>query len=80
MNKKFCFNLNASDFPNVTSANYNVGAVVEYDISGTTCSGTKFGSASDPDANPGWDISFMNCSSDCTIDLQSAKIYRLDFK
>lgn len=78
VNKKFCFNLNASDFPNVTSANYNVGAVVEYDISGSSCSGTNFGSANDPDANPGWDISFMNCSSDCTIDLQTAKIYKCD--
>ncbi len=77
-NKKFCFDLSAANFPNITNANYNVGAVVEYDISGTSCSGTNFGSASDNDANPGWDISFMNCTTDCNIDVQTAKIYKCD--
>ena len=78
VNKRFCFDLSASNFSNITNANYNVGAVVDYDITGTSCSGTNFGSASDNDANPGWDISFMNCTADCNINVQTAKIYKCD--
>ncbi|WP_338840393.1 T9SS type B sorting domain-containing protein [Flavobacterium ginsenosidimutans] len=77
-NKKFCFTLKTSDFPNITNANYNVGIQVDYDISGTSCSGTTFDSATDPDANPGWDISFLNCSSSCTINVTTAKISQCD--
>ncbi|MBW1654812.1 Ig-like domain-containing protein [Flavobacterium quisquiliarum] len=77
-NKKFCFTLKASDFPNVTNANYNVGVQIDYDISGTSCAGTTFDSAIDPDANPGWDISFLNCSSSCTINVTTAKISQCD--
>jgi len=77
-NKKFCFTLNASDFPNSTSANYNVGVQVDYDISGTSCTGTTFNSATDPDANSGWDISFLNCTSTCNIDVTTAKISQCD--
>lgn len=74
VNKKFCFNLDSKNIPNTTSANYNVGVKVDYDITGNSCSGTNFGSAVDNDANPGWDISFMNCSTDCDINLQTAKL------
>nr|WP_315156575.1 T9SS type B sorting domain-containing protein [uncultured Flavobacterium sp.] len=77
-NKKFCFTLNATDFPNSTSANYNVGVQVDYDISGTSCTGTTFNSATDPDANSGWDISFLNCTSSCNINVTTAKISQCD--
>jgi hypothetical protein len=77
-NKKFCFTLKTGDFPDITSANYNVGVQVDYDISGTSCAGTAFNSAIDPDANPGWDISFLNCSSSCTINVTTAKISQCD--
>ncbi|WP_165769300.1 sialidase family protein, partial [Flavobacterium tructae] len=77
-NKKFCFTLKSSDLPNITNTNYNVGVRIDYDISGTSCSGTTFDSAIDPNANPGWDISFLNCSSSCTINVTSAKISQCD--
>ncbi|MGL3000735.1 T9SS type B sorting domain-containing protein [Flavobacterium sp. RSSB_23] len=77
-NKKFCFLLKASDFPNTTNANYNVSVQVDYDIQGTACSGTIFNSAKDPDANPGWDISFLNCNSNCDISVKTAKLTQCD--
>lgn len=77
-NKKFCFTLKTSDFPNIANANYNVGVQIDYDISGTSCAGTTFNSAIDPDANPGWDISFLNCSSSCNINVTTAKISQCD--
>ena len=77
-NKKFCFTLNATNFPNSINANYNVGVQVDYDISGTSCTGTTFNSAIDPDANPGWDISFLNCTANCAINVTTAKISQCD--
>jgi gliding motility-associated-like protein len=77
-NKKFCFTLNATDFPNSTNADYNVGVQVDYDISGTSCAGTTFNSAIDPDANSGWDISFLNCTSSCNINVTTAKLSQCD--
>ncbi|MBE8727017.1 T9SS type B sorting domain-containing protein [Flavobacterium hungaricum] len=77
-NKKFCFTLKTSDFPNITNANYNVGVQIDYDISGTSCAGTTFNSAIDADANPGWDVSFLNCSSSCAINVTTAKISQCD--
>jgi gliding motility-associated-like protein len=77
-NKKFCFTLKATDFPNSTNANYNVGVQVDYDISGTSCAGTTFNSATDPDANSGWDISFLNCTSSCNINVTTAKVSQCD--
>ncbi|QBN18326.1 T9SS type B sorting domain-containing protein [Flavobacterium nackdongense] len=77
-NKKFCFTLKATDFPNSTNANYNVGVQIDYDIAGTSCAGTSFNSAKDPDANPGWDISFLNCNASCDIDVTTAKISQCD--
>ncbi|GIZ09959.1 T9SS type B sorting domain-containing protein [Flavobacterium sp. UMI-01] len=77
-NKTFCFLLKATDFPDVSNANYNVGVKVDYDISGTSCSGTTFNSAIDADANPGWDISFLNCTASCDINVKTAKISQCD--
>lgn len=77
-NKKFCFTLNATNFPNSTNANYNVGVQVDYDISGTSCAGTTFNSATDPDANSGWDISFLNCTASCDINVTTSKISQCD--
>ena len=77
-NKNFCFTLNATNFPNSTNANYNVGVQIDYNISGTSCTGTTFNPAIDPDANSGWDISFLNCNSSCAIDVTTAKISQCD--
>ena len=78
INKKFCFSLDTAAFPNSTSANYNVGVKVDYEIAGNSCGGTTVNSASDTDANPGWDISFLNCDASCTINLTTAKITQCD--
>jgi gliding motility-associated-like protein len=77
-NKNFCFTLNATNFPNSINANYNVGVQIDYDISGISCTGTTFNSAIDPDANPGWDISFLNCNSSCAINVTTGKIVLCD--
>ena len=77
-NKKFCFTLKPTDFPNSSNANYNVGVQIDYDIAGNTCAGTSFNSAIDPDANPGWDISFLNCNASCDINVTTAKISQCD--
>lgn len=77
-NKKFCFILKTTDFPNTTNANYNIGVQVDYDITGSSCSGTTFNSAVDPDANAGWDISFLNCTTNCDINVQTAKLTLCD--
>ncbi|MBX9887247.1 MAG: T9SS type B sorting domain-containing protein [Flavobacteriaceae bacterium] len=78
-NKKFCFTLSASNFPNTSNANYNVGVQVDYDTpTASTCAGTSFNSAVDPDANPGWDISFLNCDSSCNFNVNTAKISQCD--
>lgn len=75
--KRFCFNLTAENLLNVTTGNYNVGVKIAYSISQTNCSGTSFASASDNDANPGWDISFLNCVN-CDIALQPGSILQCD--
>ncbi|WP_396191566.1 T9SS type B sorting domain-containing protein [Flavobacterium sp.] len=78
VNQKFCFVLNANDFPNSLNANYNVGVTANYNVSGSTpCAGTSFEPASDPDANAGWDISFQNCSS-CSLDVTTTKLSLCD--
>ena len=74
----FCFQLTAADLVNVTSANYNVGVTINYSITETNCSGTSFNNASDNDANPGWDISFLNCTPDCDIPLQTGTLKACD--
>ena len=79
VNKKFNFVLNNSDIPNVVQGNYNVGVDINYDIQGSSCGGGNFFSnASDNDANDGWDISFLNCSSSCNIPVTTAKLNKCD--
>jgi hypothetical protein len=76
---EFCFSLNASNFPNIINANYNVGVTISYNFSGSsTCLGTVFNNANDPDANPGWDISFQNCSSSCNFQITTTKLSLCD--
>lgn len=76
---EFCFSLNASNFPNIINANYNVGVTISYNFSGSsTCLGTVFNNANDPDANPGWDISFQNCSSSCNFQINTTKLSLCD--
>lgn len=77
VNKRFCFNIAAENLPNITTGNYNVGVKINYAISQTNCSGTSFASASDNDANPGWDISFLNCTN-CDISMQPGSISQCD--
>ena len=74
INHKFCFNIDSANLPNVTTGNYNVGVTINYGIVQTTCTGTTFASANDSDANPGWDISFMNCSSTCDFNIQTGTL------
>ncbi|MEW5676116.1 T9SS type B sorting domain-containing protein [Flavobacterium enshiense] len=69
--KTFCFELNATNLPNTTNGNYNVSVSINYGLLQTDCTGTNFNSATDNDANPGWDISFMNCTDTCNFILQS---------
>ncbi len=77
--REFCFSLNASNFPNTINANYNVGVTISYNFSGsTTCAGTVFNNANDPDANPGWDISFQNCSPTCNFSISTTKLSLCD--
>ena len=83
-NKKFCFNLLAQNFPNINSGNYNVGVTAEFDVSGSPpgcgsgANTTIFASANDSDANDGWDISFLNCTTSCNLPVKSAKISKCD--
>lgn len=76
--KIFCFQLNAANFPNVINANYNVSATINYSTTQTNCSGTAFNSVTDPDANIGWDISFLNCTPDCNFSLQTGTLNMCD--
>lgn len=74
----FCFQLSAADLGNVTTGNYNVGVTIAYSITQTNCTGTNFNTATDNDANPGWDISFLNCTPDCDIPLQTGTLKACD--
>lgn len=78
--KTFCFEINAIDLPNVTNNNYNVQAVINYGTiqSNIPCSGTNFASASDSDANTGWDISFLNCLPDCDYKPTTTNLFKCD--
>lgn len=83
-NKKFCFSLLAQNFPDISSGNYNIGVTADFDVAGSAggcgSSGNTeiFASANDPDANDGWDISFLNCSSNCNLNVNTAKISKCD--
>lgn len=78
INHTFCFDLLAIDLPDLVTGNYNVGVVINYGVTDTLCTGTSFTSESDDDANPGWDISFMNCSATCNFTLQPATLKACD--
>ncbi|MES2543841.1 MAG: T9SS type B sorting domain-containing protein [Bacteroidota bacterium] len=78
VNHKFCFSLVAANLPNVTTGNYNVSVTINYGIIQTDCAGTSFAAATDDDANPGWDISFMNCSPTCAFTLQTGTLQKCD--
>lgn len=87
VNKKFCFTLLPQNFPNTANANYNVSVTADFDVAasggGTGCGSSAgntaiFASATDSDANPGWDISFLNCSGGCDIAVTTAKLSKCD--
>ncbi len=77
INKRFCFDLTAANLPNTTTGTYNVSVAINYGIVQTNCSGTTFNSAHDDDANPGWDIWFLNCAN-CPITLQKTSLSKCD--
>ncbi|OYU82073.1 MAG: hypothetical protein CFE23_01880 [Flavobacterium sp. BFFFF1] len=76
VNRRFCFEIGQANLPNTTNGNYNVSVTINYSVVQTDCTGTNFSPATDPDANPGYDISFMNCN--CTIPLQPASLSECD--
>ena len=82
--KKFNFTLLAANFPNISQSNYNVSVTADFTTAGTptgcNSAGTAaaFASATDSDANDGWDISFLNCSPACDIVVKPAKISKCD--
>lgn len=79
VNKRFCFTLNSANFPNSINANYNIGVTTTYNLTGNTgCGGTVLNSANDADANPGWDISFQNCSPTCNFSVSTTKLSLCD--
>ncbi len=79
VNKQFCFTLNAGNFPNVINANYNIGVTATYNLtSNIACGSTILNPANDADANPGWDISFQNCTTSCNFEVNTAKISLCD--
>lgn len=75
--KRFCFDLTAANLPNTTTGTFNVSVTMNFGIVQTNCSGTAFVSATDDDANPGWDIWFLNCTN-CPLTLQPASLSRCD--
>ena len=76
--KKFCFNVDAANFPDVVAGKYNVSANISFEIGSTSCTGTVFNEIVDPDANPGWDIWFLNCDPSCTIIASPATLFSCD--
>ena len=75
--KRFCFDLSATNLPNTLTGTYNVAVTINYGITQTNCSGTSFAAAHDDDANPGWDIWFLNCTN-CPINVQSTSLSSCD--
>jgi gliding motility-associated-like protein len=75
--KRFCFNIDATNLPNITTGSYNVGVTINYGILQTNCAGTSFNSAHDDDANPGWDIWFLNCTN-CPVTVQTTDLTLCD--
>ncbi|MDI1256235.1 MAG: T9SS type B sorting domain-containing protein [Flavobacterium sp.] len=77
-NHTFCFNIDAANLPNIATGTYNVGVKITYGVNQTDCPGTQFALATDNDANPGWDIWFLNCNADCTLPLLPGKLELCD--
>lgn len=75
--KRFCFEILSANLPDITTGKYNVSVTIDYGITQTNCSGTSFSSVTDYDANPGWDIWFLNCTN-CNINLNTAEITLCD--
>ncbi|WP_264521955.1 T9SS type B sorting domain-containing protein [Flavobacterium sp. N1994] len=75
--KRFCFDIAASNLPNVLTGTYNVSVTINFGILQTNCSGATFNAATDDDANPGWDIWFLNCAN-CAINVQTASLTLCD--
>lgn len=75
--KRFCFSVLATDLPNILTGTYNTSVTINYGIIQTDCSGTNFGVVTDYDANPSWDIWFLNCAN-CDIDLHTASLTLCD--
>ncbi len=75
--RTFCFTIDSADLPDVANMGYNVSATIHYGMTQTDCTGTSFDSATDDDANPGWDIWFLNCTG-CDISLHPANLTRCD--
>ncbi|MBC7640852.1 MAG: hypothetical protein H7174_00710, partial [Flavobacterium sp.] len=78
INKRFCFNLNAANLTNVLTGSYNASVSITYNVTQTNCAGTSFNGATDDDANPGWDIWFLNCDPTCTTTVQTGILYQCD--
>lgn len=75
--KRFCFDITQANLPNTATGSYNVSAVINYNVAQANCSGTTFNSATDDDANPGWDIWFLNCAN-CPVDLHTTSLTLCD--
>lgn len=75
-NKRFCFDIQATNLT-ATPTDYNVSVSINYGLLQTNCSGTNFTTASSDDANPGWDISFLNCTN-CDVDVHTASLFHCD--
>ncbi|WP_293893698.1 hypothetical protein [Flavobacterium sp.] len=75
--KRFCFSLAAANLPDLVAGTYNVSATINFGTLQTNCSGTNFTSATDDDANPGWDIWFLNCTN-CNVNVQTASLLLCD--
>jgi len=75
--KRFCFELPTGSLPNILDGTYNVGASINFAITQTDCIGTSFNAAFDYDANPGWDIWYLNCAN-CDVPLQATKLTLCD--
>lgn len=78
--KRFCFDLDLTKLPNITAENYNVSASISYDVEvgKASCKGTSFNTITDDDANPGWDITFLNCDPKCILTLEPASLTLCD--
>lgn len=75
--KRFCFELTAANLPNTNTGSYNISVTMNFSLVQTNCTGTTFASVTDHDANPGWDIWFLNCVN-CPLVLQTATLTLCD--